>query len=175
MDKRIGRELNMSRIYWANWYFDNQEGIIACSDKGLVYLGSPNESYEHFIKWLKRSDISDVSYNENKLSEYKKQLEEYFSGVRRSFSLDCDLIGTEFQMKVWETLSYIPFGETVSYSKIAERLGMPKSIRAVASAIAKNPILIIIPCHRVVRKSGKNTDYRGGLDFKLKLLEIETD
>ena len=84
-----------------------------------------------------------------------------------------DLHGTPFQMAVWEALRKIPFGVTVSYTDIAERIGKPSSVRAVGTAIGANPVLITVPCHRVIAKSGKLTGYRGGLDMKEQLLGLE--
>lgn len=104
----------------------------------------------------------------------KTQLEEYFSGQRKNFELDLKPDGTEFQQKVWSALLEIPFGRTVSYHQQAVKLGDVKSIRAVASANGRNPIAIIIPCHRVIGSDGTLTGYAGGLHRKQKLLELET-
>lgn len=107
------------------------------------------------------------------LAEAKRQLDEYFAGERKVFDLPLRLMGTEFQRLVWETLMEVPFGETVSYSKIAQRVGRPSATRAVANAIGANPMSIIIPCHRIIGESGKLTGYAGGLEAKRFLLNIE--
>jgi methylated-DNA-[protein]-cysteine S-methyltransferase len=101
------------------------------------------------------------------------QLDEYFAGSRRQFDLPLQPQGTSFQQKVWDQLLRIPFAETVTYLQMAKRLGNVKSIRAAASANGKNPIGIIIPCHRVVGADGKLTGYAGGLHRKQWLLEHE--
>ena len=101
------------------------------------------------------------------------QLDEYFAGTRQQFDLPLNPSGTAFQQKVWQQLIQIPFGETITYLHMAKRLGNVKSIRAAASANGKNPLAIIIPCHRVVGADGKLTGYAGGLHRKQWLLEHE--
>lgn len=103
----------------------------------------------------------------------KKQLEEYFDGKRLFFDVPLTPEGTPFQNKVWDALMHIPYGETRSYADIAETVGSPKGFRAVGMANHVNPIPIIIPCHRVVGKSGKLVGYAGGLDMKTFLIELE--
>jgi len=102
-----------------------------------------------------------------------KQLDEYFKGKRNSFDLPLVLHGKEFQVKVWNALQKIPYGETRSYGEIAAITGNPKASRAVGMANNKNPVAIIVPCHRVIGSSGSLTGYAGGLDLKQKLLELE--
>ena len=101
-----------------------------------------------------------------------KQLDEYFSGKRKNFELPLLTEGTAFRKKVWQVLEEIPFGQTVTYGELAARLGCPNSARAIGSACGANPVLIIIPCHRVVGKNGL-TGYAGGTDAKKTLLKIE--
>lgn len=107
------------------------------------------------------------------IKEAHHQLLEYFEGKRKDFSLPLSLDGTEFQKTVWESLLKIPYGKTMSYLEIATSIGNEKACRAVGMANNKNPIAIVIPCHRVVGKNGDLTGYAGGLDAKSKLLEIE--
>ncbi len=111
--------------------------------------------------------------NDRLLDEVERQLGEYFSGVRREFDLPLRMKGTPFQLKDWETLKQIPYGETVTYGEIARRIGSPKACRAVGMANHSNPISIIVPCHRVIGKSGKLTGYGGGLNVKQMLLDLE--
>lgn len=101
------------------------------------------------------------------------QLGEYFAGNRKSFSIPLMPSGTEFQKKVWNALLQIPFGETRSYQEIAEAAGSPKAYRAVGNANNKNPISILIPCHRVIGKNGSLVGYGGGLEIKEQLLALE--
>ena len=101
------------------------------------------------------------------------QIQEYLDGKRKFFNLPLSPDGTSFQKKVWQTLLLIPYGETTSYKDIAERIGNKKAYRAVGAANNKNPIPIIVPCHRVIGVNGKLVGYAGGLDIKLKLLNLE--
>jgi methylated-DNA-[protein]-cysteine S-methyltransferase len=103
----------------------------------------------------------------------QKQLGEYFSGKRKKFDLPVDIIGTDFQIQVWKELAQIPYGKTVSYSNIAKKIKNPKAVRAVGSANGKNPLCIIVPCHRVIASTGKLGGYAGGLQLKKALLELE--
>lgn len=102
------------------------------------------------------------------------QLDEYFAGKRREFSIPVVFTGSSFQCRVWEELMKIPYGATISYAELARRIGNPKAVRAVASANATNPISILVPCHRVIGSNSKLTGYGGGLDAKQGLLALET-
>ncbi|MGC9362837.1 MAG: methylated-DNA--[protein]-cysteine S-methyltransferase [Candidatus Syntrophosphaera sp.] len=103
----------------------------------------------------------------------RRQLEEYFAGRRKEFEADLNPRGTEFQKAVWKAILDIPYGETRSYAEIAEKIGKPHAYRAVGQAASKNPIAILIPCHRVVGSDGSLTGYAGGADLKTRLLELE--
>jgi methylated-DNA-[protein]-cysteine S-methyltransferase len=105
--------------------------------------------------------------------EAKKQLEEYFAGKRKDFDLPLQPVGTDFQQAVWMALRQIPYGHTASYADIAQAVGSPKAARATGQANNRNPIAIIVPCHRVIGRNGKLTGYAGGLDKKEFLLALE--
>ncbi|MCB2355571.1 methylated-DNA--[protein]-cysteine S-methyltransferase [Clostridium estertheticum] len=107
------------------------------------------------------------------LKKANKQLQEYFSGKRKTFDLPLAPSGTDFQQKVWSSLLEIPYGKTNSYKDIAKNVGNINAARAVGMANSKNPIFILIPCHRVIGANGKLVGYAGGLSVKEKLLEIE--
>ena len=107
------------------------------------------------------------------LADTRRQLTEYFSGLRRRFALSLDLRGTPFQLRVWQALCDVPYGETISYTELARRVGNPAAARAVGLANARNPISIIVPCHRVVGSSGGLVGYGGGLERKRFLLRLE--
>ena len=107
------------------------------------------------------------------LLEAERQLREYFTGTRNQFDLELDFDGTDFQKQVWHALLTIPFGETRSYSQIAQQIGNPKAVRAVGAANGRNPISIIAPCHRVIGASGELTGFAGGLQAKQYLLALE--
>ena len=102
-----------------------------------------------------------------------RQLQEYFAGERQRFELPYELRGTEFQKKVWVALETIPYGQTRSYRDIARLAGSPRAVRAVGAANGKNPMWIVVPCHRVVGAGGALTGYAGGLEMKRRLLELE--
>lgn len=135
-----------------------------CTDKKSLLEISFRDSLVTKNYEIKASDL---------ILEVKKQLEEYFSGKRQTFDLLLNPQGTEFQKKVWQCLTKIPYGETACYKDIAAAVGNPKASRAVGMANNKNPIPIIIPCHRVIGKNGKLVGYAGGLDIKRKLLKYE--
>jgi methylated-DNA-[protein]-cysteine S-methyltransferase len=105
--------------------------------------------------------------------EAERQLAEYFAGRRQRFTLPLDPSGTAFQRDVWDALRTIPFGETRSYAQIARQIGHPRAVRAVGAANGRNPLSIVVPCHRVVGSTGALTGFAGGLDVKARLLALE--
>jgi len=107
------------------------------------------------------------------LKQAARQLDEYFAGDRREFSVPLDLIGTAFQISVWRSLEAIPFGDTLTYGEIAAQLGKPEASRAVGAANGRNPISIIVPCHRVVGANGSLVGFAGGVEKKAWLLGHE--
>ncbi len=111
----------------------------------------------------------------NPSSILMSQINEYFKGARRKFDVSHKLTGTEFQKKVYAAINDIPYGSTSTYKKIAEMIGRPKAARAVGMACNKNPLLLLIPCHRVVSSTGSLTGYQGGLEIKRKLLKLEKE
>jgi len=123
------------------------------------------------ISILQEGEISSIIPNE--LKEATTQLQEYFEGKRTDFSFNLNPKGTDFQKKVWQELRNIPFGKTMSYLDLSKKLGDVKAIRAVASANGKNPLWIVVPCHRVIGTDGSLTGYAGGLWRKKWLLEHE--
>lgn len=148
--------------------------FVAKTAKGLCYIGSPGQSFEDFQAYLnKRFPGAVLQENPNSLAPYLQELHDYFSGNRTLFSLPVDVKGTPFQEEIWQALQEIPYGQTVSYSDIAVRIQRPAAVRAVGAAIGANPVMISVPCHRVVGKNGAMTGYRGGLELKIFLLELE--
>lgn len=118
-------------------------------------------------------DSADLLQAEHHLDAAQAQLAEYFAGTRRTFDLDLDPAGTEFQLRAWKALQAIPFGQTISYGQQAAELGEPRAARAVGAANGRNPLSIVVPCHRVVAASGALTGFAGGLDTKAWLLDHE--
>lgn len=139
---------------------------------GIIEVGA-NEQAIISVDFLE-SVIEDIDFLENDISQQgKRQLTEYFAGERKVFDLPLQINGTNFQNKVWTALQDIPYGKTISYLQLAKNLGDAKCIRAAGTANGKNPIGIIIPCHRVIGKDGSLTGYAGGLWRKQWLLEHE--
>lgn len=144
--------------------------IVAETDHGIcsVSIGDSEESVE---KWLSREFPRAELIRSGKVQKRIKAILDFFDG--QSINLPLDIGGTEFQRRVWSTLVTIPYGETRSYNDIAEKIGMPRAYRAVANACASNPVPLIVPCHRVVRKDGSLGGYALGVHRKEKLLEME--
>ncbi|MCL1141577.1 methylated-DNA--[protein]-cysteine S-methyltransferase [Shewanella gaetbuli] len=116
----------------------------------------------------------DITHAKSHIKNVQKQLDEYFSARRKSFDAPLAPKGTEFQQQVWQALAELPFGQTCSYADIASSIHRPKAVRAVGAANGANPIAIIVPCHRVIGKSGKLTGYAYGLEMKQFLLNLES-
>lgn len=125
---------------------------------------------------VESKDLANISDKPNAtlLLSTIQQLDEYFARQRKTFDIALDLsLGTPFQQKVWQALLKIPYGETISYAQLASSIGQPTAYRAVANANGKNPISLIVPCHRVIASDGGLGGYTGGLDIKKQLLAIE--
>lgn len=144
--------------------YDTEIGRIKISEKDEKIIGLGFSDYKKENEIEKETDAIRKTY---------LQLKEYLSGKRKNFDIEIEMIGTEFQKKVWKELLNIPYGETRSYKDIAIAIGNGKACRAVGNANNKNPIAIIVPCHRVIGSNGSMTGYAGGLDIKEKLLKIE--
>lgn len=141
--------------------------LLAATDQGLCGL------YFDEHRYFKGPQAWCEDVHHPRLKEAALQLDDYFCRHRSSFALDMDVAGTPFQRAVWQELLQLPFGSTVSYQTIAQRIGNPTSVRAVGTAIGRNPVSIIVPCHRVVSTSGALSGYAGGLDRKRYLLALE--
>jgi methylated-DNA-[protein]-cysteine S-methyltransferase len=141
---------------------------LVASERGLVAILWENDKPN-------RVRLGDMvaSNTDAILMQTEMQLAEYFAGKRQDFSVALDMRGTAFQQQVWEQLLAIPFGATKSYGQLAKQIGKPEAVRAVGAANGRNPISILVPCHRVIGSSGKLTGFAGGLDVKARLLELE--
>ncbi len=151
-------------------YLDTPIGelLLAGTNDALTMIGFPKGS-------MRRDPEADWIFNEKPFEDVSRQLLEYFAGERKAFDLELDLKGTEFQLSVLEELQQIPYGTTASYADIARRIGRPKAVRAVGAANGRNPIPIIVPCHRVIGSHGDLTGFGGGLDTKEALLRLEAE
>ena len=141
--------------------------FLAASQKGLVRL--------EFDTRVQQFDSKRVQVEESRsaLVPYQRELDEYFAGQRREFSFPLDLRGTEFQLQCWRALLDIPYGETRTYADIARAIGHSHAFRAVGMSNNRNPIAIVVPCHRVIASDGSLCGYGGGLEIKRKLLDLE--
>jgi len=140
--------------------------LLALSSYGLMRLEFDRDQPT-------RGNSQDWQESASALDPWIRQLDEYFSGHRKSFSLPLDLRGTDFQLKCWRALLDIPYGETCSYRDIAKVIAHPHAFRAVGMSNNRNPIAIVVPCHRVIASDGSLCGYGGGLDIKRKLLDLE--
>lgn len=141
--------------------------MIVGNEEGITHIHlmtNTGKDLERLDEWKRNDDF---------FKEAMDQLKTYFEGSRQEFDLKLNPKGTDFQKKVWEALSRIPYGQVCSYRDIAESIGNVKACRAVGMANGKNPIAIVVPCHRVIGSNGKLIGYAGGLDTKKELLRLE--
>jgi methylated-DNA-[protein]-cysteine S-methyltransferase len=143
------------------------ELLLVADDAGLCSVS--------MLPWSDAPDTADMTRDDDGpvLGEARRQLADYFAGTRTTFDLPLSLHGSAFQRRVWEALTEIPYGETWSYGQLAERLGDPRLTRAVGSANGRNPVAVVVPCHRVIGANGSLVGYAGGLDRKKTLLALE--
>jgi methylated-DNA-[protein]-cysteine S-methyltransferase len=141
---------------------------LVASDKGLVAVLWENDKPNRV-----RLGAMVADQRHPILLDTERQLKQYFAGERKTFSVALDMRGTSFQKNVWEALLAIPFGETRSYGQLAKQLGNARAMRAVGAANGRNPVSIIVPCHRVIGSSGKLIGFAGGLETKARLLSLE--
>lgn len=146
---------------------DSPVGLLTLAgrDGRLMHLRMVDQTYEPSREGWENDDTA--------FADAVDQLAAYFAGERTNFDLELDMVGTQFQRRVWQALQTIPYGQTCSYGEIARQIGSPGASRAVGLANGHNPIGIIVPCHRVIGANGSLTGYGGGLDRKRALLELE--
>lgn len=142
--------------------------LLTAEDGQLIGVHFPGQKHDKPVRDGWQRDDDDAL-----LTQARQQLSEYFAGERKQFDLPLAPHGTPFQQAVWNALRTIPFGVATTYSDIATRIGKPSAVRAVGAAVGANPIGIVVPCHRVVGADGSLTGYAGGLDRKVRLLELE--
>ncbi|EHA1123749.1 methylated-DNA--[protein]-cysteine S-methyltransferase [Vibrio navarrensis] len=144
------------------------EMTLQANDEGILGIWFTTQT-------TRPDDLGQENANHPVLGLALTQLDEYFSGKRTQFDLPIAVKGTAFQMQVWQALTTIPYGETWSYQELANAIDNPKAVRAVGLANGKNPVSIVVPCHRVIGKNGKLTGYAGGIERKRWLLERESN
>ncbi len=152
--------------------FESPLGPMVMVSNGTALEGLYIQGQKHFPKnaaaWSWDMDVLPFA-------DTLRQLAEYFEGRRRTFDLPWAPAGTPFQRRVWQELETIPFGTTITYSELARRIGRPNATRAVGAAVGRNPLTILVPCHRVMGQNGSLTGFAGGLDRKRSLLELESE
>lgn len=165
-----GIEEPMCRVYHTEFNSGIGKIFIASTEKGVCRISLLNA--EQFFQWLSKH-FDNVKENESMNADAIIELNEYFKGELRAFSVKVDLKGTEFQKRVWREVKKIPFGKTCSYKEIARRVGNVRVVRAVGSANKSNPIPIIIPCHRVIASNGELGGFTPDIELKKRLLRLE--
>jgi methylated-DNA-[protein]-cysteine S-methyltransferase len=164
--RNLGRTKKMNEVYYTR--FESPVG-------SLLLAGDSKALWRVSFESSKRSSppLADWKQNGSAFGEVIRQLQAYFRGELKEFDVPLAMEGTEFQLRVWNELRVIPYGETISYAQLAGRIGNPKAVRAVGLANGSNPIPIIVPCHRVIGSDGSLTGFGGGLSTKKKLLDLE--
>lgn len=165
-------------IKWTALELDGQPWIPMATEKGLCRIVMPNETLQDWSAWAAR--ISAEAELQEDAAALERTgivdwLKAYFKGERMAVSPDIplDLVGTTFQKQVWQELGRVPYGETRTYGDIAVAIGRPSAVRAVGAANGANPIPILLPCHRIIGANRKLTGFRGGLELKRRLLDME--
>lgn len=170
----LWKELNNVHIYYTILHWDDYDIYVAATDEGLCFICTGTEGKEALEQWQEKNfPERDLVEDEVIMEKYTTEIRDYLRGKTNNFTNAVHLCGTSFQKKVWNELCKVPYGEVRTYSDIAEKLDRPEAVRAVANAIGKNPLLFIVPCHRVIRKDGNLSGFRAGADVKKKLLRLE--
>ncbi|MDX8044489.1 methylated-DNA--[protein]-cysteine S-methyltransferase [Gracilibacillus sp. S3-1-1] len=166
----------MEALYYYQYESPIGSLLLVSYQQKLVSLqfGTFEDNEKELITWAGKYNLPTVLLESKQvLAKVVQQLEEYFNNDRKTFSIEYTFYGTTFQRKVWQALAEVSYGTTCSYLDIAQSIDAPKAVRAVGGANNKNPISIIIPCHRIIGKNGKLVGYGGGLDKKEYLLALE--
>lgn len=148
------------------------EMLAVANELGICFLGFVDKLNDE-VRYLDEVGVGESKKNNKYLRTLKSELEEYFAGERKEFTVPVVLEGTEFQKAAWKQLQKIPYGKTISYGRQAGAISRPKAVRAIGAANGKNKLVIIVPCHRVVGSNGRLTGYSGGVWRKEKLLDLE--
>lgn len=160
-------------LYYARLTWHQTPFILAASETALCFIGAGKTCEEDLRAFHRRYFVDQVLVeDEVQMATYKRAVEHYLKG--NPFPICAyQMYGSPFQQKVWQSLVELPFGSIRTYLEIAQSIGRPEAVRAVANAIASNPLLLLIPCHRIIRKDGSLSGYRGGIALKRKLLQLE--
>ena len=165
------RQAKTRTLYHARYESPLGGYILVSTDLGLACVKPEDQSFPDLGRWVREAGEFEEGGVHNEATA--KQLDAYFAGELKDFDVPLDMQGTDFQKLVWKQLTAIPYGETWSYGEMAAAIGKPTASRAVGHANGRNPVSIIVPCHRVIGSSGRLVGYGGGLDRKRALLELE--
>ncbi len=164
-------------MMWAKQNLEGRDWLVLATERGLCRIIFPHEGLKDFQSWISRiipggtPREDEEALRRTGISDW---LQAYFAGEHNPISgIPLDLIGTAFQQQVWEELGRVPYGETRTYGEIAAAIGKPQAVRAVGAANGANPIPVLLPCHRIIGADRKLTGFRGGLEMKRKLLDLE--
>lgn len=162
-------------LYQTRFIHQNHSFTLYKTNQGLALITTTiDQSNQFHVSWLKKTFTNYQIIEDEQMFKLEiKQLKEYFAGQLTKFTIPIDLYGTTFQKIVWHALQDIPYGTTISYSELAAAINRPTAVRAVSRAIGQNPLLILIPCHRVIGKNKKLTGFRAGLPLKQALIDLE--
>ena len=163
-------------VTWAT--IKSRIGVIrvAATPRGVCKIALGRETAQDFFGWLERhvGRVPRRPERSGLVALALDQIAEYLAGRRREFDLPLDVRGTDFQRRAWAAVAAIPYGQTRTYSQVAQAIGRPAAVRAVGAANGANPLPLVVPCHRVLGSDGSLTGYGGGLDVKRKLLDMES-
>ncbi|GHP14851.1 methylated-DNA--[protein]-cysteine S-methyltransferase [Lentilactobacillus fungorum] len=166
----------MKKLYWQSVEINDQKFFFTVTEAGLNFVSSPGRFLSEIFDFYPDNRYRyQFMYDEAITEPYLNEFTEYFAKKRKQFDLplDFDGLGTQLQRQTWAAIMKVPYGQTITYKQLAENVGRPKAIRAVATAVAQNPLLIVVPCHRIIKSSGEIGEYRGGRAAKKSLLEFE--
>lgn len=163
-------------VYWDSIKTPHGDVILMATEKGIIWASTPSTAFSVGKQWVQKI-IPTAEFTKDQtfpiLRKAREELKKYLNGQSTNFSGPFDLHGTAFQVAVWQEMLRIPYGKTKTYGEVAALVGKPKAPRAVGGACNKNPIAILVPCHRIVGSTGSLTGYGGGLPAKKWLLELE--
>ncbi|MCY0875598.1 MAG: methylated-DNA--[protein]-cysteine S-methyltransferase [Firmicutes bacterium] len=163
------------QLLYARCEIDDMVFVLGTTERGLCLVSLPYEQTAEPLheKMVALYSSFEVRPSEAAIEVYYGELKEYFAAQRRTFTFALDLRGTPFQVSVWKALMSVSYGDVCSYGDIARRIDNPRAVRAVGAATGRNPVPIVVPCHRILGKNGTLTGYRGGLAYKQRLLRLE--
>lgn len=161
----------MQKLYYDYLKTPIADFILVANHRALLFVGLKEKGFTEVYQFLKCCD--ELEFAPDQLRTYKLQLKNYVNGKQKTFDFPYEFIGTAFQQSVWSELMRLNYGDTISYRELAIHIASEKYTRAVATAVAKNPLLLVVPCHRVVRSDGNYGGFRAGILLKEKLISIE--